>query len=155
MYNVELGFFGATVNGYLAVRHAEAGHYRFNISSLSGASMLEVEWRTHRWVKHHVSRMMQKPFVVAQIKRDLFLIYLGFGHARGTRQKQKTYLRSGHRFVVQRTPDGSVAHVVEQAWSGRALREVTYRYGELGLDRIELRDLRFPLTINITPLQQD
>lgn len=155
MYNVELGFFGSSVNGYLAVRHANAGNYRFNISSLSGASMLELEWRSHRWVRHHVSSMMQKPFVVAQLKRDLFLIYLGFGHARGTRQKQKTYVRSGHRFVVQRTPDGSVAHVVEQAITGRALREVTFRYGQTGLERMEMRDLRFPLTINITPLQQD
>jgi hypothetical protein len=154
MFNVELGFFGSSVNGFLAVRHAEPGRYRFNISSLSGSSMLEVEWRGHRWVRHHASRIMQKPFVVAQLKRDLFLIYLGFGHARGTRLKQRTYHRNGHRFLVQRSSDGHITEVTEQAWTGRPLRRVVYTFDGNGITNMEMRDLRFPLRINVSPIAE-
>lgn len=154
MYNVELGFFGSSVNGYLAVKHADPGRYRFNISSLSGSSMLEVEWRGHRWVRHHVAHIMQKPFVVAQIKRDLFLIYLGFGHARGTRLKKKVYHRNGHRFVLQRSDNGRILDVTEQAWTGRPLRRVVYTYGDGGITNMEMSDLRFPLRINVSPIAE-
>lgn len=153
LFTTKLTFRDMTFTGYLGLKYKDARNFRLSFTSSMGSTLLDLEWKDGKFIKHYVPEKLDRPLLLNKLQADFELIFMHILAEGRWKGPEKVKLHC-HKYLLSENEAHYLTGIEDRGWLGGLKRSLNLQYSDgEKLSFIQLKHHNFALQIELTPIE--